>query len=286
MRHMHLLRHLQQNAHVALPAARACGGCTGEGCRKGLSFMTECVQARYRAGLPPVLKGLSFTIESGTTCGVVGRTGSGKSSLLLALFELIDITAGRVLLDGVDVRSVALDFLRSQIAIIPQDPLLFSGVLRACLSCSAAALLAPAARAPHACAASTVLRSVDRTERLRGCKRMQHRQVASKHAQHRGRQQGLVVRCAVGTYAMQRGCACRVAADEPGPVGCQERRRGMGGAEVSAAGRRGGGAGRPAHHDGGGRQQLQRGPAAAALPRTCPAHKRPRARAGRSHRQR
>jgi ABC-type multidrug transport system fused ATPase/permease subunit len=87
------------------------------------------MQARYRPGLPLVLKGLSFTIPSGATCGVVGRTGSGKSSLLLTLFDLIDIVGGRVLLDGVDVSRVSLSDLRSQMAIIPQDPLLFSGVM-------------------------------------------------------------------------------------------------------------------------------------------------------------
>lgn len=60
---------------------------------------------------------------------MVGRTGSGKSSLLLALFDLIEITGGRVLLDGLDVSKVALDNVRQQIAIIPQDPLLFSGTV-------------------------------------------------------------------------------------------------------------------------------------------------------------
>jgi ABC-type oligopeptide transport system ATPase subunit len=58
---------------------------------------------------------------------VVGRTGSGKSSLLLALYELIELTSGRVLLDGLDVSTIALSCLRQQFAIIPQDPLLFSG---------------------------------------------------------------------------------------------------------------------------------------------------------------
>lgn len=66
-------------------------------------------------------------IPSGSSCGIVGRTGSGKSSLMLVLFDLIDITSGSVLLDGLDVRRVALDSLRRQISIIPQDPLLFSG---------------------------------------------------------------------------------------------------------------------------------------------------------------
>ena len=51
---------------------------------------------------------------------MVGRTGSGKSSLMLALFRLIDITAGRVLLDGIDVAKIGLDALRHQLAIIPQ----------------------------------------------------------------------------------------------------------------------------------------------------------------------
>ena len=58
--------------------------------------------------------------QAGASCGVVGRTGSGKSSLMLALFRLIDVTAGRVLLDGLDVAAIGLDALRRQLAIIPQ----------------------------------------------------------------------------------------------------------------------------------------------------------------------
>jgi ABC-type multidrug transport system fused ATPase/permease subunit len=58
--------------------------------------------------------------QGGASCGVVGRTGSGKSSLMLTLFRLIDVTAGRILLGGVDIASVGLDALRSHLAIIPQ----------------------------------------------------------------------------------------------------------------------------------------------------------------------
>jgi ABC transporter len=102
--------------------------CKQQTVERGWGVEALCLQARYRPGLPLVLRGLSFRIPSGTVCGVVGRTGSGKSSLLLALFNLIDIDGGRIVLDGVDVARVPLRQLRRQIAIIPQDPLLFSGV--------------------------------------------------------------------------------------------------------------------------------------------------------------
>ncbi|KAL4424666.1 hypothetical protein ABPG77_004473 [Micractinium sp. CCAP 211/92] len=88
------------------------------------------VSAIYRPGLPPVLRDLSFTLEGGMSCGVVGRTGSGKSSLMLTLFRLIPVTSGSILIDDVDTAGLALDALRRQVAIIPQDPVLFSGTLR------------------------------------------------------------------------------------------------------------------------------------------------------------
>ncbi|KAI8103833.1 hypothetical protein M9435_006360 [Picochlorum sp. BPE23] len=89
------------------------------------------VYTAYRKGLPPVLKDLSFVVQSGTTCGIVGRTGSGKSSLMLSLFRLIPNIDGTVYIDGIDTSKIALDALRKEIAIIPQDPVLFSGTLRA-----------------------------------------------------------------------------------------------------------------------------------------------------------
>jgi len=88
------------------------------------------VSARYRPGLPPVLRDLTFEVPGGSTCGVVGRTGGGKSSLLLTLFRMIEVTAGSIEVDGVDTASVGRAALRSRMAIIPQDPTLFSGTLR------------------------------------------------------------------------------------------------------------------------------------------------------------
>ncbi len=90
----------------------------------------DLVSASYRPGLPLVLNQLSFHIPGGTTCGVVGRTGSGKSSLLLTLFRLLNVAEGRIVIDGVDITSMGLDVLRRQLAVIPQDPVLFSGSLR------------------------------------------------------------------------------------------------------------------------------------------------------------
>ncbi|KXZ43142.1 hypothetical protein GPECTOR_100g14 [Gonium pectorale] len=90
----------------------------------------EGVTSAYRPGLPPVLRDLTFTIPAGSSCGVVGRTGSGKSSLMLALFRLIELSSGVIRLDGRDTAAVPLGRLRRQLAIIPQDPVLFSGSLR------------------------------------------------------------------------------------------------------------------------------------------------------------
>ena len=75
-------------------------------------------------------RGCPSSSQGGQSCGLVGRTGSGKSSLMLALFRLIDVTGGAVYLDGIDVCGIGLDALRCQLAIIPQDPVLFSGTIR------------------------------------------------------------------------------------------------------------------------------------------------------------
>ncbi|KZO98300.1 multidrug resistance-associated ABC transporter [Calocera viscosa TUFC12733] len=88
------------------------------------------VQMRYREGLPLVLKGISFDVKPGEKVGVVGRTGAGKTSILQALFRMVDICGGEILVDGVNINEIGLSVLRKQLAIIPQDALLFQGTLR------------------------------------------------------------------------------------------------------------------------------------------------------------
>lgn len=86
--------------------------------------------AGYAPDLPPVLKGLSFSVEKNERIGVVGRTGAGKSSLTLALFRFLEAREGSIHIDGIDISKVSLYELRSRLAIIPQDPVLFSGTVR------------------------------------------------------------------------------------------------------------------------------------------------------------
>ncbi|KAJ8384161.1 hypothetical protein AAFF_G00208630 [Aldrovandia affinis] len=84
----------------------------------------------YRPGLPNALDGVSVVIRPGEKVGVVGRTGSGKSTLFLALFRMVELSAGHILIDDVDIVQIGLGALRSKLAIIPQDPFLFSGTVR------------------------------------------------------------------------------------------------------------------------------------------------------------
>ncbi|KAL8707356.1 MAG: hypothetical protein Q9220_007604 [cf. Caloplaca sp. 1 TL-2023] len=85
--------------------------------------------ATYDNDLPPVLKGVSFVAEK-QLVAIIGRTGAGKSSLILAILRLLEIQQGTIFIDGVNIADIRIQTLRSRLAIIPQDPVLLSGTLR------------------------------------------------------------------------------------------------------------------------------------------------------------
>ncbi|KAF1329531.1 Abc transporter c family member 2, partial [Globisporangium splendens] len=85
---------------------------------------------KYRPELPLVLRGVNMDILGGEKVGICGRTGAGKSSLMIALFRICEFESGTVYIDGLDIQSVKLRDLRRSLAIIPQDPVLYSGSLR------------------------------------------------------------------------------------------------------------------------------------------------------------
>ncbi|MBC7753403.1 MAG: ATP-binding cassette domain-containing protein [Moraxellaceae bacterium] len=88
------------------------------------------VQLRYAKHLPYVLNNVSFDIKSGSKIGVVGRTGSGKSTLFQAVYRFVHFDRGDILLDGRSIRDYTIYNLRKSLAVIPQDPSLFMGTLR------------------------------------------------------------------------------------------------------------------------------------------------------------
>ena len=85
---------------------------------------------RYRKGLPLVLKGLDLVIPARSKVGVVGRTGAGKSTLMVALMRIVELDEGYIYIDDVEIKKLGLTRVRSKIAVIPQDPVLFSGSVR------------------------------------------------------------------------------------------------------------------------------------------------------------
>ncbi|XLR29410.1 hypothetical protein HN51_049303 [Arachis hypogaea] len=88
------------------------------------------LQVRYAPHLPLVLHGLTCTFRGGWRTGIVGRTGSGKTTLIQTLFRIVEPTAGEVVIDGINISSIGLHDLRSRLSIIPQDPTMFEGTVR------------------------------------------------------------------------------------------------------------------------------------------------------------
>ncbi|KAB1199138.1 ABC transporter C family member 3 [Morella rubra] len=85
------------------------------------------LQVRYAPHMPLVLRGLTCTFRGGMKTGIVGRTGSGKSTLIQALFRIVEPTSGQIVIDGINISLIGLHDLRSRLSIIPQDPTMFEG---------------------------------------------------------------------------------------------------------------------------------------------------------------
>jgi len=126
-------------SQIAVAAAGTALHPTKEWPEKG-ALTLKNLEMRYRSETPLVLKGLDVTIGAGERIGVVGRTGSGKSSMLLVLMRIVepylteDMPGKKyeapLTIDGVDVLRIGLFDLRSKMGIIPQSPVLFSGTIR------------------------------------------------------------------------------------------------------------------------------------------------------------
>ena len=91
---------------------------------------TACAELTALGGIEWILKDVSFTIEAGQTVAIVGHTGAGKTTLISLLMRFYDVTAGQILLDGVDLREQDLLTLRQHFAVVLQDPFLFTGTMQ------------------------------------------------------------------------------------------------------------------------------------------------------------
>lgn len=96
---------------------------------KGHILIQDLV-VQYKPSLPPVIKGINLEIQAGEHVAIVGRTGAGKTSIISSLFRILEPTSGSIIIDGIDISTIGLSDLRSKIAIVPQEPALFSGTLR------------------------------------------------------------------------------------------------------------------------------------------------------------
>ncbi|WP_343008255.1 ABC transporter ATP-binding protein [Parolsenella catena] len=110
---------IREPAHPKLPAASAPRG--------ELAFHN--VSFQYPDAREDVIGGVDFTVHAGEALGIIGSTGSGKSTLVQLIPRLYDVTGGKVTLDGVDVRDMPLSELRRRVGYVPQQGLLFSGTV-------------------------------------------------------------------------------------------------------------------------------------------------------------
>jgi ABC-type multidrug transport system fused ATPase/permease subunit len=90
----------------------------------------QSLTVQYSIDQNPVLKDISFILQPGEKVAVVGRTGAGKSTLMLAFYRFVEAFCGSITIDGINIHDIGLEDLRSRLVIIPQDPLLFTGTVR------------------------------------------------------------------------------------------------------------------------------------------------------------
>lgn len=88
------------------------------------------LKVRYKESLPVVLHSVTCKFPGGNKIGIVGRTGSGKSTLIQALFRMIEPAGGKIIIDNIDISTIGLHDIRSRLSIIPQDPTLLEGTIR------------------------------------------------------------------------------------------------------------------------------------------------------------
>ena len=86
------------------------------------SIEVRDLSVRYAPGLPQVLKKVSFTVAAGEKVGIVGATGSGKTTLSVALFRFVEADEGEIIIDGLNIAKMGVHDLRSKLCIVPQDP--------------------------------------------------------------------------------------------------------------------------------------------------------------------
>ncbi|XP_021727236.1 ABC transporter C family member 10-like [Chenopodium quinoa] len=122
---------LDQYMHIPSEAPKVIEDCRPPENWPSVGKVEICnLQIRYRPDTPLVLNGISCTFKGGNKIGIVGRTGSGKTTLVGALFRLVEPAAGKIIVDGINICSIGLHDLRSRFGIIPQDPTLFNGTVR------------------------------------------------------------------------------------------------------------------------------------------------------------
>jgi len=123
------LKRIFDYSNVTQEAASSKNTCVTDWPKQGVIDF-DSLRVRYDHDGPDVLQGISLSIQSGEKIGIVGRTGSGKSTLSLSLFRILEAAEGKIEIDGVDISTLDLQDLRSRLSIIPQDAQIFKGTIR------------------------------------------------------------------------------------------------------------------------------------------------------------